>query len=438
MVSPLDSVFASSTFTDKEIAELFSDTAEINALVQFEQELARVQESLGIIPEGTGHDIFTALDSVTIDPKDLAQGYLNDGIPIPALLNILREKLEPKAANYLHYGATSQDALDTGLILRIKPATKIIQKNLSALTLELCKLAESHIDTVMIARTRNQNASPTVFALKVVNWLAPLQRQQERLTELIPRLLVLQLGGAVGTNAALGKKGTEVSNALSKALDLTPPESPWHAQRDSIVEFANWLSLTAGQIGKIAQDMLLMAQSEVGEISFSSSGKSSTMPNKANPVLPETLLSLAHFCRNQAALIEQTLIASHERDGVSMSVERLALAPLICAATGSIIHASHCLSNMTINKQVIHDNIIADRGLIMAEAAVFKLITKMKRSEAAGLVSQACALSMTSKKHMIDELRELCKIDLDWDALKLPENYLGNAIETINKVLQKK
>ena len=193
--------------------------------------------------------------------------------------------MEPAAANYLHFGATSQDVIDTALIIRIKAAVVIIEKNLKDLTAELGRLAQKHRTTVMIGRTRNQNASPTVFALKIVNWLAPLQRQQQRLTELLPRLLVVQFGGAAGTNAALGNKGGEVNSALAATLGLAAAGSAWHAQRDTIVEFSNWLSMTAGQIGKMAQDILLMAQNEVGEIRFSGAGNSSTMPNKSNPVL---------------------------------------------------------------------------------------------------------------------------------------------------------
>ena len=194
MVSAQDSTITSSSFSDKEIAELFSDVGEIDALVLFERELARVQESLQIIPEGIGKEIYAVLENAKFDPELLATGFENDGIPIPALLKQLREQLEPAAANYLHFGATSQDVIDTALIIRIKSAVEIIGKNLKGLTAELGRLAQKHKTTVMIGRTRNQSASPTVFALKIVNWLAPLKRQQQRLNELLPRLLVVQFG----------------------------------------------------------------------------------------------------------------------------------------------------------------------------------------------------------------------------------------------------
>ena len=225
MVSAQDSTITSSSFSDKEIAELFSDVGEIDALVLFERELARVQESLQIIPEGIGKEIYAVLENAKFDPELLATGFENDGIPIPALLKQLREQLEPAAANYLHFGATSQDVIDTALIIRIKSAVEIIGKNLKGLTAELGRLAQKHKTTVMIGRTRNQSASPTVFALKIVNWLAPLKRQQQRLNELLPRLLVVQFGGAAGTNAALGNKGGEVNSALAAALELATANS---------------------------------------------------------------------------------------------------------------------------------------------------------------------------------------------------------------------
>ena len=436
MVSAQDSAITSSSFSDKEIAELFSDVGEIDALVLFERELARVQESLQIIPEGIGKEIYAALENAKFDSDLLATGFENDAIPIPALLKQLREQLEPAAANYLHFGATSQDVIDTALIIRIKAAVVIIEKNLKGLTAELSKLAQKHRTTVMIGRTRNQNASPTVFALKIVNWLAPLQRQQQRLTELLPRLLVVQFGGAAGTNAALGNRGGEVNSALAATLGLAAAGSAWHAQRDTIVEFSNWLSMTAGQIGKMAKDILLMAQNEVGEIRFSGAGKSSTMPNKSNPVLLETLLSLAGYCRAQSDLMGSTLLVSHERDGVCMSLDRLAFPPLICAAAASITQALKCLASISVNEEAMSRNLIADNGLIMAEMAVFELVKSMERSKASELVRQACELCLTNNSHMIDELESLTDVDLDWDALKQPKNYLGNAEEVIDSVLQ--
>ena len=435
MVSALDSAFTSRVYADEETAALFSDEAEIDALIKFERELALAQESLGIIPPGTGREISTDLDDFKVAPASLAQGYAKDGIPIPALLEILRQKLKAETATYLHFGATSQDALDTALIIRIRSATTIIKKNLNHLITELIDLANKHKSTVMIGRTRNQNAAPTVFGLKVVNWLTPLTRQRKRLEELTPRLLVVQFGGSIGTNSALRKRGGDVCDKLAQALDLSLPDAPWHAQRDSIIEFANWLSMTAGQLGKVGKDLMLLSQNEINEININNPGKSSTMPNKANPVLFETLVSLAAFCRNNADLLEQTALTSHERDGVCMKIERLALPSLICAASASIVRARDCLKNMSVNIDAIRKNIVADRGLIMAEVALFSLMNFTTREKATALVSQACESCIINKSHMIDELKFLSDFDLDWESLKSLKNHLGDAQQIIEKVV---
>ena len=435
MVSALDSAFTSPVYSDEETAALFSDEAEIAALIKFERELALVQESLGIIPAGTGREISADLDDFKVAPASLARGYAKDGIPIPALLEILRGKLKAETANYLHFGATSQDALDTALIIRIKSAITIIIRNLNYLMTELIDLATAHKTTVMIGRTRNQNAAPIVFALKVVNWLTPLKRQRARLEELTPRLLVIQFAGSVGTNSALSKRGEDVCDELAKALNLSLPNAPWHAQRDSIIEFANWLSMTAGQLGKIGKDLMLLSQNEINEISISNPGKSSTMPNKANPVLFETLVSLAAFCRNNADLIEQTALTSHERDGVCMKIERLALPSLICAASASIVRARDCLKNMSVNTEAIQKNIVADRSMVLAEVAVFALMNFTTREKATTLVNQACESCIANKSHMIDELKSLSNFDLDWESLKSLKRHLGNAEQIIEEVV---
>lgn len=435
MVSAIDSVITASAFSHSEVAELFSDEEEVKASIKVEQELARIQSALNIIPNELGQEIVTKLDTVNVDLESLAAGFAQDGIAIPGLLAQLRAQIDSPAKDFLHFGATSHDILDTALVIRIKAATAIIDKDLAELNSELGALAIKHKSSIMLGRTRNQNAAPIVFGLKVANWLAPLQRQRQRLKELRPRLLVVQFGGAVGTNAALGEGGQKVNTALAEVLDLNPTAAPWHVQRDAIVEFGNWLSLTASVIGKMAQDILLMAQSEIGEISFTDTGKSSTMPNKSNPVQAETLVSLAIFCRSQADLLSQSLSASHERDGVSMHIERLAFPQLICAAAAAVSQGISCINTMQVNQQAMVDNLQADNDRVLAEAAVFTLSKAMAKAEASSLVAKACNASLSKHTHMLDELQRICSAAIDWESLKRPENYLGSAEETIKKVL---
>ena len=435
MVSALDSAITGSTYADPEIAVLFSDEAEIQAYLQFEIALAKAQEALGIIPKDTAQTIADCMENTAIDPGSLAARYQQDGIAIPGLVAALREQLPAEVASYLHHGVTSHDVIDSGLVLRLKLVCNLLLNKNSTLTGKLKTLADEHRNTLTIARTRNQNAAPTVFGLKVVNWLEPLLRQQDRLSRLLPNLLRLQLGGSVGTLSALGPKANELCTAMAEELDLSPSNSPWHVQRDNIVEFGNWLSTTAGLIGKMAQNMLLLTQSEVGELRFNEGGKSSTLPNKTNPVLPEILVALASYCQSLSNVLNQTLLANHERDGVSMATENLTLAPLACAAGASLSLASQAIDSVEVKAAAMQANIALDNGRILAEAATFELSKSMERAEAANLVAQACAASINNETNMIDELSSLTSADIDWQALKEPANALGMAEQIINKVL---
>ncbi len=435
MVNTLDSAITGSTYADADIAACFSDGAEIQAYLDFETALAQAQESLGVIPGGSAEIITDCLRDVTVNPASLAEGFARDGIVIPGLIASLRSQLPEEIATYLHYGATSQDVTDTGLMLRLRTVCDLLLSKNALLQDHLKSLVSEHRHTLTIARTRNQNAAPTVFGLKVVNWLVPLLRQHERLTDLHPRLLELQLGGAVGTMAALGPKASDLQNLLAKKLGLKVAKSPWHVQRDNIIEFGNWLATTASLAGKMGQDMLLMSQSELGELRFTGGGKSSTLPNKNNPVLPEFLVALASYCQSLASTLNRSLIASNERDGVSMAVESLTLAPLACAAGASLTLASQAIVTMEVDTQAMRKNVELDRGRMLAEAATFRLSTLMDRIEAGKFVADACVASLANATHMIDELSSLVDVDLDWESVKDPFNALGMTQEIIDKVL---
>ncbi len=435
MVSALDSTISGSTYADPDIAACFSDEAEIEACLAFEIALAQAQEELAIIPGDSAGIIAKQLEQATVDIAALAEGFAKDGIIIPTLLASLRSQLPQEIASFLHYGVTSQDVIDSGLMLRLKTVCDHLLNKNRTLNDQLNSLAQQHRHTITIARTRNQNAAPTVFGLKLVNWLVPLQRQHARLENMLPQLLTLQLGGAVGTMSALGPNATELNALLAEKLQLHTTDSPWHVQRDSVVEFGNWLATTAGLVGKIGQDMLLLSQSEVGELRFKGSGKSSTLPNKNNPVLPEFLVALASYCQSQANTLSQTLLANNERDGVSMAIEHLTLAPLTCAAGASLSLASRAIDTMEVDTQAMDANIKRDQGRMLAEAASFALSSLMDKTAAAKLVADACSSSLSNGTHMIDELSTMVEAELDWNSLKDPGNALGQAQEIIDRAL---
>ncbi|HIN90515.1 MAG TPA: hypothetical protein EYN04_07825, partial [Porticoccaceae bacterium] len=415
---------------------LLSDVEQIRSALEVEAKLAMVQQALGVIPEGKGDTISRLLSTLKLEPKFLATAYAKDGISTPGLVRLTREQLPAEVGNFLHWGATSQDIEDSALVLRLKSLTRIMASRLDTLIALLQQLTESHRHTLTVARTRTQWATPTVFGLKTASWLAPLQRQKMRLHSLLPRLLVVQLGGAGGTLAAMGVRAAEVSRNLAATLDLNSPSMPWHNQRDNIVEFSNWLAMTSGIIGKMGQDFLLLAQSEVAEIGFTAAGGSSTMPQKSNPVIAENLVALARFSGTQIGTVHQTLLTANERDGVSMTLERMSLPALISACASSLRLAIAAIDNIEIRGKTMLANLEKSNGMVLAEAAVFELSKFIDRKQATEIVYKACRDASDNGRHLIAELSKSSDAEVDWEQLKNPQNYLGVAQDFIDRVLE--
>ena len=436
MVSVFDSEISASVFADDEIKSLLSDVEQIRSALEVEAKLAMVQQALGLIPEGKGDTISRLLSTLKLEPKFLATAYAKDGISTPGLVRLTREQLPAEVGNFLHWGATSQDIEDSALVLRLKSLTRIMASRLDTLIALLQQLTESHRHTLTVARTRTQWATPTVFGLKTASWLAPLQRQKMRLHSLLPRLLVVQLGGAGGTLAAMGVRAAEVSRNLAATLDLNSPSMPWHNQRDNIVEFSNWLAMTSGIIGKMGQDFLLLAQSEVAEIGFTAAGGSSTMPQKSNPVIAENLVALARFSGTQIGAVHQTLLTANERDGVSMTLERMSLPALISACASSLRLAIAAIDNIEIRGKTMLANLEKSNGMVLAEAAVFELSKFIDRKQATEIVYKACRDASDNGRHLIAELSKSSDAEVDWEQLKNPQNYLGVAQDFIDRVLE--
>ena len=436
MVSVFDSEISASVFADDEIKSLLSDVEQIRSALEVEAKLAMVQQALGVIPEGKGDTISRLLSTLKLEPKFLATAYAKDGISTPGLVRLTREQLPAEVGNFLHWGATSQDIEDSALVLRLKSLTRIMASRLDTLIALLQQLTESHRHTLTVARTRTQWATPTVFGLKTASWLAPLQRQKMRLHSLLPRLLVVQLGGAGGTLAAMGVQAAEVSRNLAATLDLNSPSMPWHNQRDNIVEFSNWLAMTSGIIGKMGQDFLLLAQSEVAEIGFTAAGGSSTMPQKSNPVIAENLVALARFSGTQIGTVHQTLLTANERDGVSMTLERMSLPALISACASSLRLAIAAIDNIEIRGKTMLANLEKSNGMVLAEAAVFELSKFIDRKQATEIVYKACRDASDNGRHLIAELSKSSDAEVDWEQLKNPQNYLGVAQDFIDRVLE--
>jgi 3-carboxy-cis,cis-muconate cycloisomerase len=431
-----DSVLYSGLLSDEKTAHLLSDAAEISAMIRVEKALAVVQARLGIIPEEDAGRLVAALDAAFIDPGALGEGMRRDGVAAPALVAELRSQIGAPFGQWLHWGATSQDLADLALVLRLQSVLDLFSARLDGLILALADLARAHRETLCLARTRSQQAAPTLFGLKAANWLQPLMRLRQRIDALRPRLLVVQFGGATGTLSALGGQGIAVMDAMADELGLAHAE-PWHGARDRIEEFASLVTSIATSLGRMGADFTLLAQSEVGEIGFAGAGGSSTLPQKQNPVLAEVLVSLGRFAAGQVGALHQAAIHVNERDGAAWTLEWLALPPLIGAAGSALARAGEALASLRVDPARMRANLADTRGLVLAEAASFALAEHMPRGDALLLVRQAVAATLAGGRHLFDELATLTTAPVDWTALREPLPYLASAQVLIDRILDR-
>lgn len=436
--TPLDSGLYATSFTSLEVAGIFSDEAHLRRLLEVEAALTTVQARLGIVPREAADAISRAALSLEPDLAALRAGIENDGFPVIELVRQLRERLGVEVAPHVHRGATTQDIVDTALVLQTRAALELMAGSLSRLISTLANLADRHRGTLMAGRTHSQQALPITFGFKVAGWLAPLVRHRARLAELEPRVLVVQLGGAVGTLAALGDRGLEVQSELAAALGLGSPSMPWHTQRDGWVELAGWLSGLTISLGKIAQDVLLLAQSEIGELRESPDagrGGSSTMPHKSNPITSELILASARTSAGLLSNLHHAAIQEHERGTHGWQMEWLNLGQMIGLCAGALEKAAMLARNLVVNEARMRENVRNSKGLMLAEALSFALAAQMPRSEARALVQELVREVLEQDGHLIDAARARVRVPIQWELLS-EERYLGSSNALIDRVLE--
>ncbi|MBF9233637.1 3-carboxy-cis,cis-muconate cycloisomerase [Microvirga alba] len=337
---------------DEEMAALFSNEAELAAMLRTEVALAEAEAEIGLIEDEAAYRISEACRAFQPDWNGLAKGLAHDGVIVPEFVKQLRAAVGEPHARSVHLGASSQDITDTGLILRLKDATALLFQRIEELTRVLLDLKERDGSARLMAHTRMQQALPFTAAHKIDTWLQPLERHEEVLRELAPRLLVIQLGGPIGTRGELKDHGDAVADALAERLDLGFAPS-WHSQRDRIGEFASWLSLLTGTLGKIGQDIALMAQNEVGEVRLATVGGSSAMPHKSNPVPAEVLVTLGRFNAGLLGTLHQALVHENERSGAAWTLEWLVLPQMVVAAGAGLSKAHALLQGLTFQSSVL-------------------------------------------------------------------------------------
>jgi 3-carboxy-cis,cis-muconate cycloisomerase len=332
-ISAFDHPILSALVGDDEIALAFSVEREIKAMLAFEAALAEAEASHGLISAEAAARIASVAADFSPDLDVLAKGAAQDGVVVPALVKLLRAAVGDPYAAQVHRGATSQDVVDTSLVIRLKSVVGVLDHRLGALVSALRALERVDGDVPLMGRTRMQRALPIHARNKIEGWLRPIERHLERLGALRPRLLVVQFGGAVGARDGLNGKGEAIAAELAQRLDLH--DGPcWHVERDGLAEFASWLSLVSGALGKLGQDVALLAQNEIGEVKLAGGGGSSAMPHKSNPVRAEVLVALARHNAGLLGAVHQALVHENERSGAAWTLEWLTLPPM-AAATGA-------------------------------------------------------------------------------------------------------
>jgi 3-carboxy-cis,cis-muconate cycloisomerase len=390
--SPADSAMYRGLFGDDETAQLFTDGAEVRAMMLVEGTLALVQGKLGLIPEAAATYLHRASFELQIDPAALAAQTAVNGVPVPALIDAFAKAAgAPEHTAWLHWGATSQDIMDTALALRLKRALEIWESRLDHTLTRLADLAVAHADLPMTARTYGQAATPTSFGAVVASWGRPLLRQRAAMTQLRADLLQVSLSGAAGTLAAMGPQGPAVRAGLARALRLADPGSSWHADRGGVAAFAAWMANTAGSLGKIGADLILLSQTGIAEVVVAGAGASSTMPQKQNPVAPCVLVALARQTAGLSATMQGALVHGLQRDGAAWFTEWLTL-PQLCISTGRALDLVQDLAGrITPDPAAMTRGLAEGNGLIHAEAVTFALSRRMPRPEADATVKALVA-----------------------------------------------
>jgi 3-carboxy-cis,cis-muconate cycloisomerase len=420
MTTPALHSFYGDLMVDPATAAAFTGEAELAAMLRVEVALARVQAQSGLIPAEAAEAIAAHVAGVRLTPEQLAAGTAIDGVPVPTLVAALRRSGEGNAAlGWIHWGATSQDILDTGLALRLAEVIALWQARLDTLIDLLGRMAEAHADLAMAGRTYGQAATPTSFGALVASWGRPLVRHRDRLAALMPDLLMVSVSGAAGTSAAMGPDAAAVRSGLATALGLADPGASWHAERDGIAAFGQWMAGVTASLAKMGADLVTLSQTGIGEVRLAGAGGSSTMPQKQNPVGPSLLVALAPYVSALSGALNQAVVHRLQRDGSAWFTEWLAL-PQAAMATGRALALSlEVASAIAPDAEAMAAGLHQGGGTIFAEAVTFALARRMPRPDAARIVAALSRRALAGEGALLD-LVAMDYPDEDWQSLTGP------------------
>ncbi len=440
-LSLFDQIFAGAA-----VAEVFSDRAHVQGLLDFESALARAEAAAGVIPLKAARAIARQCDASLYDLDALGAAAREAGntlIPLQAALTARVAAKDKAAAGFVHWGATSQDALDTGLALQMRAAFSLLDTDLRKCESALAALARKHRATPMVGRTWMQQALPVTFGLKVAGWLDALMRHRARMVELRPRVLVLQFGGAAGTLASLGGKAPAVARALARELKLPLPPMPWHGARDRVVEAGQFCAALTGSLAKMARDIALLSQTEIGEVAEPAApgrGGSSAMPQKRNPVSCAAILANAARVPQLSATLTGAMAQENERGLGGWQAEWATLPEIFRLSAGALEHGLLLARGLEVFPKRMAENLAASSGLVMSESVKMRLAKKIGQGPAHAAVGRAVRAAVSSGKPLADALLADREISAalsarDINASLRPEAYLGSATAFVDRVL---
>ena len=403
-------VFDSALFRDMfgthEMREVFTDESLVGHYLQVEAALARAQARIGVVPKAAAEAIAAASRSIKIDFDRLRHETEIVGYPILPLVHQLSEAAG-EAGRYVHWGATTQDIMDTATVLQIRAALEIVARELQAVRDCLANLARKYRDTPMAGRTHLQQALPITFGYKAAVWLSSVDRHIERLQQALPRILVGQFAGAAGTLASVGKDGLEMQRLFCEELGLRQPSMTWHVARDGIAESVTLLGLITGTLGKIATDVMMMSATEFGELSepfVPGRGASSTMPQKRNPISSELMLAAAKAVRQHVATMLDGMIHDFERATGPWHLEWVSLPESFLLTASSLANAKFMLAGLVVHEDRMRQNLDLTHGLIVAEAVMMAAAPVMGRQRAHDVVYDACRQAIEGGGQLADIL----------------------------------
>ncbi|ABG33391.1 3-carboxy-cis,cis-muconate cycloisomerase [Roseobacter denitrificans] len=404
--SVFDSPLYSKLFPVGETGRLFSDSAAIRAMLLVEGALAKAQGKLGIIPETSAAAIHRATLEIQIDPGALATSTGQNGVCVPGLVDAFRAEMNaPEHAQFVHWGATSQDIIDTALMLRLRQALALAESDLSELLSRLAAAAEEHATTPMAARTYGQVATPTTWGAVVAQWGMPLADALDALPHLRQSSLFVSLSGASGTSAALGAQAPDLRRALAAGLGLQDPERSWHTDRTPLLRISDWLGHVATILGSMGSSLNGLAASGIDEVAFDRRGASSTMPQKQNPIAATGLVALS----NQSCALRAGMTSAaqhrHQRDGTAWFSEWMLLPQIVLTTASALQIATGLAGEVQPNVAQMQAGLETGNGLIHAEALSFALSQDMPRPQAQAATKALCAQAVAEGASLPDLAR---------------------------------